>query len=268
MAADVGRGSVTALELGLRLFIVPTTLLTATLVSPLTATWAARRLNAGWPALQESVGRILTVLSMTLPPILVLGFLLRHELVSIIYHGGAYQAKALHGTTQVFGVLLLGLPAQICAITLATLFVVYRETVFNMKIGIANVLLNVLLNWALRPSLGVTGIALSTTVTLTLLAGVYIVGVRRRWGGLLPGIARGAVTRVAASAVATTLVGLAVLRLLPSSSSRAGLFLIVAVVVTAGLAAHGLVMVSERRRFLPRLLTRLGHLQRAQVLEP
>jgi peptidoglycan biosynthesis protein MviN/MurJ (putative lipid II flippase) len=203
-----------------------------------------------------------------LPPILVLGFLLRHELVSIIYHGGAYQAKALHGTTQVFGVLLLGLPAQICAITLATLFVVYRETVFNMKIGIANVLLNVLLNWALRPSLGVTGIALSTTVTLTLLAGVYIVGVRRRWGGLLPGIARGAMTRIASSAVATTLVGLAALRLLPSSSSRAGLFLIVAVVVTAGLATHGLVMVSERRRFLPRLLTRLGHLQRAQVLEP
>jgi peptidoglycan biosynthesis protein MviN/MurJ (putative lipid II flippase) len=234
----------------------------------LTATWAARRLKAGWPPLQESLGRILTVLSMSLPPILVLGFLLRHELVSIIYHGGAYQGRALHGTTQVFGVLLLGLPAQICAITLATLFVVYRETVFNMTIGIANVLLNVLLNWALRPSLGVTGIALSTTVTLTVLAGVYVAGVRRRFGGLARGVVRGAVTRMTASVLVTTIVGVAMLRLLPSWSSRAGLLLIVVVVVTAGLIMHGFVVVSERHRLVPRLLTRLGQPRRAEVLEP
>jgi putative peptidoglycan lipid II flippase len=267
MAADIGRGSVTALELGLRLFVVPTTLLTATLVTPLTATWAARRLRTGWPALQESLGRIVTVLSMTLPPIIVLGFLLRHELVSAIYHGGAYQASAVHATARVFGVLLLSLPAQICSITLATLFVVHRETIFNMKIGIANVVLNVVLNWALRPSLGVAGIALSTTITLTILGGVYIAGVRKRWGGLAAGVVRSSAMRVTASVAVTTFVGLAVLRLLPASSTRAGLLLIVALVVMAGLAAHGAVLLSERR-LVPWLVARLGHIQRAEVLEP
>jgi putative peptidoglycan lipid II flippase len=267
MAAGIGRGSVTALELGLRLFIVPTTLISATLISPLTATWAARLLQTGWSALQESIGRILTLLSMTLPPILVLGFLLRRELVSIIYHGGAYSPKALHGTTQVFGVLLLSLPAQICSITLATLFVVHRETVFNMKIGIANVGLNVVLNWVLRPVLGVAGIALSTTITLTILGGVYIAGVRKRWGGLAAGVVRSSVLRVTASVAATTFVGLAVLRVLPASSTRGGLLLIVALVAMAGLAAHGAVLLSERR-LVPWLLTRLGHLQRAEVVEP
>jgi putative peptidoglycan lipid II flippase len=268
MAADLSRGSVTTLELGLRLFVVPTTLLTATLVTPLTATWAARRLEHGWPALQESLGRILTFLSMTLPPVIALGFFLRHELVAMLYHGGAYSSAAAHETSQVFGVLLLGLPAQICVIPLATLFVVYRDTVFNMKVGIANVILNVALNWALRPSLGVVGIALSTTITLTILAGVYIAGMRRRWGGLRPGVVRGALMRTAASVAATSVVALALLGVLSSGSTRELQAVIVAVVVTAGLAVHAAVLLGERRKVVPRLMSRFGHVQRAEALEP
>jgi putative peptidoglycan lipid II flippase len=268
MAADLGHGSVTTLELGLRLFVVPTTLLTGTLITPLTATWAARRLEHGWPALQASLGRILTFLSMTLPPVIVLGFVLRHELVAMLYRGGAYSAAAAHETSQVFGVLLLGLPAQICVIPLATLFVIYRDTVFNMKVGIANVILNVVLNWALRPSLGVVGIALSTTITFTILASVYVAGMRRRWGGLRPGVVRGAVTRTAASVAATGVVSLALLGVLPSGSSRPLQVLIVVVVLTVGLAAHGAVLLSERRRLVPRLAGRFGHVQRAEALEP
>jgi putative peptidoglycan lipid II flippase len=253
MAAGIGRGSVTALELGLRLFVVPTTLLTATLVAPLTATWAARRAEVGWPALRESLGRILTVLSVSLPPVIVLGFVLRHDLVSLVYHGGAYHAGAAHATAGVFGVLLLSLPAQICSITLATLFVVYRETVFNLKIGIANVVLNVFLNWALRPSLGVIGIALSTTITLTILGVAYVGGTWRRWGGLAPVVVRTAATRIAVSIVATAVVALAVLRVLPDWSSRPGVLLVVALVVAAGLAAHALALVSCRVRLVPGL---------------
>jgi putative peptidoglycan lipid II flippase len=267
MAAGVGPGSVTSLELGLRLFLVPTALILSTLVNPLTATWAARLLETGWPAIQESLGRILSVLSMTLPPLVVLGFLLRHELVSIIYQGGAYPPKALHETGQVFGILLLATPAMLCAITLSTVFVIQRQTVFNMRIGVANVGLNVLLNWLLRPVLGVAGIALSTTLTLSILSVLYIAGVRSRWGGLASGVVRSSTIRIAASVAATTLFGLATLRLLPAASSRAGLLATVVIVGAAGLAAHAATIVSARR-LLPRLATRLSHLQRPGVLEP
>jgi putative peptidoglycan lipid II flippase len=267
MATGVGPGSVTSLELGLRLYLVPTALILSTLVNPLTATWAARLQQVGWSALRESLGRILGVLSMTLPPLVVLGFLLRHELVSIVYQGGAYSPKALHETGQVFGILLLATPAMLCSITLSTVFVVQRQTVFNMKIGIANLVLNVVLNWLLRPALGVAGIALSTTITLSILGVFYIAGIRRRWGGLTSGVVRSSTIRVAASVVATSLVGLAALGLLPAASTRAGLLATVVVVGAAGLAAHGAVLLSERR-LIPRLATRLGHLQRPGVLEP
>lgn len=266
MAAGIGRGSVTALELGLRSFLVPATLVLSTLVNPLTATWAARLHHTGWSALQESMGRILTVLSMTLPPVVVLGFLLRHELVSIVYEGGAYPAKALDETGQVFGILLLAAPAMLCSITLSTVFVVQRKTVFNMKIGIANVVFNVVLNWLLRPVLGVAGIALSTTITFSILAGAYVVGVRRRWGGLAAGVVRSSAIRIAASVTATTLVGLAVLQLLPAATTRAGLLATIIAVGSAGLATHGAVLLAERR-LVPWVSGRLGHPHRPGVLE-
>src|SRR5439155_820209 len=55
------------------------------------------------------------------------------------------------------------------------------DSVLPMKIGIANVLLNVGLNLALRPVLGVAGIALSTTLTFMLLVGVSALVAQRRW---------------------------------------------------------------------------------------
>lgn len=268
MSAEIGRGSVTSLELGLRLLLVPTTLISTTLISPLTATWAARQLEGGWPPLRESLARILRMMSMTLPPVLVLGYLLKRQLISIVYHGGSYPAHALHVTTQVFGMLLLGLPAQICVITLATLFVVYRDTVFNMKIGIANVVLNVLLNWALRPLFGVPGIALSTTITFTLLAGVYVFGMNRRWGGLPLAAVRTAVRRAVVSAAATALVCVAVLHVLPAGSSRGGLMLVVLAVASTGLLVHGLVLSLERNGPVLRLLSRMGQAPATEALEP
>jgi putative peptidoglycan lipid II flippase len=251
----------------LRLFLVPTALILSILVNPLTATWAARLQQVGWSALQESLSRILSVLSMALAPLVVLGFLLRHELVSIVYQGGAYSPKALHETGQVFGILLLATPAMLCSITLSTVFVVQRQTVFNMKIGVANVVLNVLLNWLLRPVLGVPGIALSTTITLSILGVAYIVGVRRRWGGLAAGVVKSSASRLAASAAATTLVGLGALQLLPAASTRPGLLVTVIVVSAAGLAAHGTVLLLDRR-LVAWLSGRLGHLERPGVLEP
>jgi peptidoglycan biosynthesis protein MviN/MurJ (putative lipid II flippase) len=121
---------------------------------------------------------------------------------------------ALHHTADVFGMLLLGLPAQVLVVVLATLFIVRRDSVFPMKIAIANVVLNVGLNFALRPGLGVTGIALSTTLTLTILCGVYVVVAQRRWQvfdvkRLRAPLARAAISTVGMVAVGWTLVSAA-----------------------------------------------------------
>lgn len=220
MATALGRGEVTTLELGLRLFVVPTTLLTSTLIGPITATWAARFRDGGWPALAASARRATLVALIVAPPLVALGLLLRHDLIAVVYGGGAYSSSVA-ATASVFGMLLLGLPAQVLVVSYAAMFVVRGATSFPMVIAGANVILNVCLNFVLRPVFGVAGIALSTALTFSILVVAYAVRAHRRWGAILDRADRG---RIGRGLVATgVLIGAALLlRELPAPPTRAG----------------------------------------------
>src|SRR5207248_2169590 len=116
--------------------------------------------------------RALHAVILAVPPLVAAGVLARDHVISLLYQGGAYTDHSLHLTAEVFGMLVLGLPAQVLVVVLSTLFIVRHDSVFPMKIALANVALNVGLNFALRPALGISGIALSTTLTFTILAAI------------------------------------------------------------------------------------------------
>jgi putative peptidoglycan lipid II flippase len=240
-AADLGRGSVTVFELGVRLFTVPVSLLAATLVAPLAATWSQRLLDEGWEAVTRSFARILAAIAIAVPPLVVVGFVLRNELVAIAYRSHAYTAQAVDKTGAVMGVLLLGLVAQIVIVPLSTLFVIRRDTIFPMKVGLANVILNAGLDLVLRGPFGVAGIGASTAITLTVLAAVYARAAHRRWGSLhLRRILRPAAVSLCSCAL------IAPLAVLISGAAGAGertrlddLVLVIIVAVGAG-AIHGI----------------------------
>jgi putative peptidoglycan lipid II flippase len=184
MASGLSDGSVTAFELGARLFNVPMSLLGATLIAPLAANWSARMASEGWHIVVRSFSRSAMVVVLATPPIVAVGIGLRDVLVDLCYAGGAYSESDAERTADVLGVLMLCLPVQLLLIPLSTLFIVQRDTVFPMKIAIANIVLNVGLNLAFRSWLGVAGIALATVLTYTSLTAVYLVVARRRWGDM------------------------------------------------------------------------------------
>ena len=219
MTSGLGKGEVTALSLGLRLFVAPAGLVTSLLIAPITATWAARFAHDGWPALQASARRMVEVAARVVPPMVVLGIVLRRQIVDLALSGGAFPPSALRNTAAVLGMSFLALPAQTLVVALAALFVVRSDTVFPMKVAFANVVLNIVLNFALRRPLGVGGIALSTSLTMSILVIAYLVEVRRRWGGL--GLDGAALLWRSALVVAGLIgVSLALLDALPHAHSR------------------------------------------------
>jgi putative peptidoglycan lipid II flippase len=218
MASGLGAGSVTALELGLRLFLAPAALLTGLMIAPVTATWSARFAADGWPSLQASMTRAIRALVVVVPALCVLGVMLRTEIVGLLFSGGAYPAHALEDTGAVFGMVVLGLPAQTLVVVFSTLFVIRRDTVFPMKIAIANVVINLALNLVLREVLGVAGIALSTTITYSVLVTVYAVVAYRRWGAYFLGSVRRELLQVGVAALAVGGVTAATLQLVTPTS--------------------------------------------------
>jgi putative peptidoglycan lipid II flippase len=238
MAANLSSGSVTQLELGLRLFAFPMTILTSTLIGPLAATWSARKLDGGWAALRESLTGGIFALTLVVPPILVSGLLLKDEAMTLLYSGGAYTDRALHETAKVFALFLVGFPAQLLVVLVATLFVVARDTVFPMKVALANVVLNVGLNFVLRGPLGPAGIALSTTVTFVILVTVYVVAAERRWKCFDWARLRDPVARAVASVAAGGAAGFALLNLADFPSGRPAAVAAIASVGAVAVTIH------------------------------
>jgi putative peptidoglycan lipid II flippase len=246
MATGLGAGSVAALSLGLKLFGVPAGLLTGLLAGPITATWAARHASHGWPALQKSATRAVASTVALVPPLVIIGFVLRHELVDFLFAGRAYSGKALADTAAVFGMILFALPAQALIVVFSTLFIVRKNTVFPMKVAFGNVVLNVILNIPLRGLLGVGGIALSTTLTYTLVLAVYAGAAHRRWGPLFVGDVRRLVLRGALTTAVTAGAAVAAAWALPIAGSRAHTLVVIALVAAAGIVAHTFVLMFSR----------------------
>jgi putative peptidoglycan lipid II flippase len=263
MAGGLRAGSVTGLELGMRL--VPTGLFVALMVAPLTATWAVRKAQGGWPAIQESMSRALSMTMTFVLPIVVIAVILRHEAVTFAYHGGAYSGQAAAQTSAVFGMFILGLPAMVVSVIFSTLFVIQQATLVSMKIAFANVLLNIGLNFLFLPFFGVAGIAFSTSVTFAILNVVQVTAARRRWGRILPPSMLAPFLRTVVGLLFAAFSSEMLLHVLPPASSRLQAFFVLSVVSGVGLMVYAAVITlidgpfSGGPRFLrirPRLETR------------
>jgi putative peptidoglycan lipid II flippase len=245
MAGSLKPGSVTGLELGLRL--VPTGLFVALLVSPLAATWSARKVHEGIPALRASLYRALATALLVVLPLTVVGCILRDQLVTLAFHGGAYSATDLAETSAVFGMFVVGLPAQVLGVIFTTLFIVQSETVFPMKIGFANVALNVILNFAFRPLFGASGIALSTSITFAILVAVQAIAAQRRWPDVFPSVPVRPLLALAGALVAAAVVVEGLLSQFAAAESRLDAAVVLMTVGSAGLLTYGAAVILGRR---------------------
>jgi putative peptidoglycan lipid II flippase len=248
MASPLGSGTITSLELGLRLVAIPMLLIGATLIGPLMATWSARRAAFGWPALRDSVNRATNVFATIVPPVLVIGIVFRQQIVEVMYRGGAYSAHATHETATVFAMLLVGLPAQVLTIVFSTLFVIEKRPQFCLKVGMANVVINVALNFALRPLWGVGGIALSTSLTYSILLVAYVTRARRVWDGIRLPFASLPQPRSSAALVLTVAVAYGLVSWGPSVDGRVGLIVEVVVVAAGVLLVYAGLMLPAHER--------------------
>ena len=245
-AAGLGSGNITAFELGIRLYGAPAGLLAAMLIAPLAATWSAQLARDGWPAVRHSYSRVVTVVAIIAPPLAVTGFLVRHDIVAVVYGSHAYTAVDVSRTADVLGMLFFSLTPEILIVPLATIFVIRGDSIFPMKVAIVNAVLNASLDVALRVPFGVAGIAASTALTYWILCAVYFFEAHNRWGslGLRTALRPAAVSGASCAAIVACCVPLVGLSHL--GHSRAEQIGGVAIVVGIALIIHGLFLTVGR----------------------
>ncbi|MDR7856991.1 murein biosynthesis integral membrane protein MurJ [Tissierella sp.] len=117
---------------------------------------------------------IKTILTLTLP-ISILLILIPDPIVKIFFERGAFDAEASFLTAKVLGYYALGLPAMAILPLITRAYYSIRDMRRPVVISILSLILNIVVDLLLAPTMGAAGLALGTSISVifAVLLGIY-----------------------------------------------------------------------------------------------
>jgi len=181
-AASLEPGSVATLEYADRARVIPQTLLESTLLMVAFATWARLFAQGEVAAARASVRRSLSWVVALASPVLAGMFIGRQVLVQLLFERGAFgHSDTLH-TSTLLAWYLPGVLPNLLGILAVRAHIVERNLRLVLALGVVSIVSNTLLNAALIGPLGLEGLALATSLTMTLVPAAYLWALWRAWG--------------------------------------------------------------------------------------
>ena len=191
-AAHLPSGSVATLEYADRARVIPQTLLESTLLMVAYASWSRLRAAGRVDESRQAVDLALRWTLALAAPCLAGMFIGRHALIALLYERGAFLPDDTLRTATALGWYLPGVLPTLLGILAVRAHVLERNLRLVFALGAGSVVGNALLNALWMGPLGLNGLALSTTLNMTLIPGLYLWTLRRvvpmtvhRWTGPL-----------------------------------------------------------------------------------
>jgi len=181
-AATLNTGSVATLEYADRARVIPQTLLESTLVMVAYATWSNLFATGQAPKARRSVIRSLQWVIALASPVLAGMFIGRTVLVSLLFERGAFTGTDTIATASLLGWYLPGVLPNLLGILAVRAHVMERNLRLVFVLGCASMLVNTALNALFIGPLGLTGLALATTLDMLLIPTLYLVLLSRSFG--------------------------------------------------------------------------------------
>ncbi len=195
-------GSVSSLSYADKLFQLPLGLFVAGITVPLFPLLSEQVAAKAPERVKATLSFALRLMAFLLFPIMVGFILLRHPITGLIFQHGEFTAADTDPTAGVLLFLLLGLYCYAGRDTLTRVFYAYHDMRTPVKISVITVVVNIGLSYVFMRLLGVGGLALGTTVSLTMNFFVLLYLLRRKIGPMGLNKMTGSLGRVAgASAV-------------------------------------------------------------------
>ncbi len=173
-AAHLPTGSVATLEYADRARAIPQTLLETTLLMVAYASWSNLRAAGHIAQSRRAVDQALRWTLSLATPCLAGMFIGRHALVALLYERGAFTAEDTLHTASVLGWYLPGVLPTLLGILAVRAHVLERNLRLVFILGAVSVLGNAALNAVWMGPLGLEGLALSTTLNMTLVPALYL----------------------------------------------------------------------------------------------
>lgn len=165
MASVLTAGSVSALNYGNKLTNFLSGLLSTALSTALYPQFVELITLQQKDELKQIVIRVINLFSFLMMPITIGCVVFSHEIVAIVFQRGAFDDSSVALTSGVFSCYCFGLFFVACNTVITNLFYANGDTKTPLVISIINLVANIVLNIAFIKALGISGLALATSVS-------------------------------------------------------------------------------------------------------
>jgi putative peptidoglycan lipid II flippase len=196
LGSTLEAGSISSLSYAEKLFQLPLGLFVAGITVPIFPLLSEQVAANAPERVRATVGFAMRLMGFLMVPATVVIILLRHAIIGLIFEHGKFTVEDTTRTAWVLLFLCLGLYAYAGRDTLTRVFYSYHDTRTPVKISVATVVINIGLSYLFMQFLGVGGLALGTTVALTLNFVVLTWLLERRLGAMGFGTIFGSLLRV------------------------------------------------------------------------
>lgn len=180
MATGLSSGSVSSLRYAFRLHDMPVQIIIFAFSKALFP-FISQDAGAGdMPRLKALFHQSMVLICLITFPITGCVVVLSHDLVALLFQRGAFGGQASLQTAQILICYSLGLFFHAFCIVGGIFFAALKDTKPLLYTGILSVILNIVLNLVLMRIYDVQGIALSTTLTLSVITTIFFLLLKKR----------------------------------------------------------------------------------------
>ena len=179
MATWLGEGNVSVLYYANIIYVIPVSFLSAGLFPVVLSHWSSSYYNSkDKQLLFEKANKTFWVTFLISFAVTGIFVLLSKPLVYLALGRGEFNPVHLSKVQRVFIYYILGLAPYIAGSMFTRAHLILKRTKFLMILAFLNCFLNVVLNYIFMQFAGVAGIALSTSVTVLIIAGLLFIATR------------------------------------------------------------------------------------------
>ncbi|MGO4988727.1 murein biosynthesis integral membrane protein MurJ [Gallicola sp. Sow4_E12] len=128
--------------------------------------------NKNYNNLNKIIHKSLSVITLLMVPIIIGGFILSKEIISILFLRGAFDENALIMTEGALKFYMIGTAGIAYREVYSRVFYSFNDTITPVKNMIITVFINIILNLTLSKVLGISGLAFATSISSIIAAGL------------------------------------------------------------------------------------------------
>lgn len=182
MATMLSAGSVSSLRYAFRIFDMPVQIIILAFSKALFPFISEQACIRDYDGLRDLFKQSMIFICILTFPATGAALLLAHDIVSVLFQRGAFDAHATAQTGEILILYSLGLCFYACCFVNSVYFAALKYTKPLFYMGFLSVLLNCILNYFFMQVYDVQGIALSTTLTSGVASFGFMVLLKRRLG--------------------------------------------------------------------------------------